>query len=90
MAKIGVKIRPNGKRNEVSTLDPLVIRISAPPTEGKANEALIRYLSDILDIPQSAIQIVHGANIKQKILEITGLSLVDISARLKKSMGVLL
>ena len=70
--------------------DPLIIRIAAPPIDGRANEELISFLSKTLKITQSSINIVHGANIKQKILEIENLSLLEIQNKLKEAQGRLL
>lgn len=90
MAKIALKIQPKSKRNEVKSLNPLVLRIAAEPIDGKANEALISYLSNILDLPKSHITITHGAHIKQKILEIEGYSQKEIMVRLAQARGQLL
>lgn len=70
--RLAVQITPNAKRSEVTGLleDTLKLRLQAQPIEGKANEALIRYLADALDVPKSAVQITHGHTNKRKILEI--------------------
>jgi len=72
-----VQVAPNAKRNEVTGIhgDALKIRLRAQPVEGKANEALIGYLAAALDIPRSAISILHGHAGRRKTIEIgvTGL-----------------
>lgn len=45
-------------------------KLHAAPIEGKANLALIRYLSDTLDVPRSAITLTHGHASQRKLLEI--------------------
>lgn len=69
---IVVQIMPNAKRSEVIGVldDALKIRLQAQPIEGKANEALIRYIADMLDVPKSAVNITHGHTNKRKIIEI--------------------
>jgi len=48
----------------------LKLRISAPPADNKANEALIAYLSAALRLPRTAIRIAHGAHSRRKVVEI--------------------
>ncbi len=71
--RLAVQITPNAKKAEVIGVldDVLKIRLQAQPIEGKANEALIRYLADMLDVPKSAITITHGHTNKRKLLDIT-------------------
>lgn len=71
--RITVQITPNAKRTEVIGLldDGLKIRLQAQPIEGKANEALVRYLADRLDVPKSQVSIMYGHTGKRKIIDIT-------------------
>jgi uncharacterized protein len=71
--RVAVQITPNAKKAGVIGVldDVLKIRLQAQPIEGKANEALIRYLADLLDVPKSAITITHGHTNKRKLLDIT-------------------
>lgn len=48
----------------------LKIRLHAQPVDGKANEALISYLADMLDVPKNAVNISHGHTSKRKTVEI--------------------
>jgi uncharacterized protein (TIGR00251 family) len=70
--RLVVHVTPNAKKSEVTGVqeDALKIRLHAQPIEGKANEALIRFVADSLDIPKSAVNITHGHTNKRKILEI--------------------
>lgn len=70
--RLSVQITPNAKKSEVIGVheDALKIRLQAQPIEGKANEALVRFLSDVLGVPKSAITITHGHTNKRKIIEI--------------------
>jgi uncharacterized protein (TIGR00251 family) len=71
--RLTVQITPNAKKTEVIGVleDVLKIRLQAQPIEGKANEALIRYLADTLNVPKSAVHITHGLTNKRKVIEIT-------------------
>lgn len=80
--RLAVQIMPNAKKSEVIGIvdDALKIRLQAQPIDGKANQALIRYLADTLKVPKSAIQITHGHTNKRKLIEIAtrGLALEDV------------
>jgi uncharacterized protein len=70
--RLTVQITPNAKKSEVIGLleDVLKIRLQAQPIEGKANEALVRYIADMLAVPKNAVSITHGHTNKRKIIEI--------------------
>lgn len=70
--RITVQITPNAKKSEVIGVldDALKLRLQAQPIEGKANEALIRYLANMLDVPKSVVSITHGHTSKRKIIEV--------------------
>ena len=70
--RITVQITPNAKRTEVIGLldDALKIRLQAQPIEGKANEALVRYLADRFGVPKSHVSIMQGHTGKRKIIDI--------------------
>lgn len=63
---------PNAKKTEVAGVhgDALKVRLHAPPVDGKANEALIRFLADALDLPRQCINLLHGQSSRRKLLEI--------------------
>jgi uncharacterized protein YggU (UPF0235/DUF167 family) len=60
----------------------LVIRVAAPPVEGAANEALIEFLSDKLNVPRGAVRIIGGKHGRQKRVAVDGITAADIEARL--------
>lgn len=67
-------IQPGAKKTEFAGLhgDALKIRLAAPPVDGKANEALVRFLADVLDLPKSAVTLKSGQTSRRKVLEVTG------------------
>jgi hypothetical protein len=67
-----VKIKPNSARDEIirEADGTLKIKIKAQPVEGKANKYLVKYLSGILDIPTSKIQLIKGESSVFKTIEI--------------------
>lgn len=75
--RLAVQISPNGKKSEVLSItdDAVRIRLQAPPVDGKANEALVRFIADRCRLPKSHIQITHGFTSRKKLLEIRTSSL---------------
>ncbi len=69
-----VYLQPRSSRNEIvgPYRDGIKVKITAPPVEGKANEALIRFLSQCLKIPASKIEILKGQHAREKTLRIPG------------------
>ncbi|MBI5039357.1 MAG: DUF167 domain-containing protein [Nitrospirae bacterium] len=75
--KISVKVKPGSKKESVERVDDtnFIAHVKARPVEGKANEALVRLLSDYFGVPGSRIQIIKGAASKYKVVEIGGRAL---------------
>ncbi len=69
---LSVHLVPNAKQNEIVgwVQGALKIRIAAPPIEGRANEALIKFLADKLDLAPSEISMEKGASSKHKRIKI--------------------
>jgi uncharacterized protein len=70
--RLSVQVTPNAKKSEATGIvdDVLKIRLQAQPIEGKANEALIRYLAEMLGVPRSSVQITHGLTGRRKTVEL--------------------
>src|SRR5437867_10586021 len=81
------RVQPRASRNAVAgwTGDILNIRLTAPPVEGAANASCLKFLADLLDLPQSQLEILRGARSRTKVLRITGLTQNEVYARLKVS-----
>ena len=61
------KISPNSSKNEIiKTEEGIKIKITAQPIDGKANKALVEYLSKEFKIPKTSIEIVKGTTNKEK------------------------
>ncbi len=71
-AKLVVQVQPNASRNQLTGFKDgvLSLKITAPPLKGKANQELIKYLSDTLGIPKSRLIIRKGATAKRKMIGI--------------------
>ena len=71
-----VKVRPNARRERVAgtARDVLKLEIKAPPIDGKANEACIRFISDFLKVPRSSVTIAAGLSSRNKVVRVLGTS----------------
>jgi uncharacterized protein (TIGR00251 family) len=69
--RFNIKLIPRASRNEMVEMPDgtLKVRLTAPPVDGAANEALIAFLSDTWDIPKSSIRIVSGLTSRNKVIE---------------------
>ncbi|MFZ7115886.1 MAG: DUF167 domain-containing protein [Bacteroidota bacterium] len=66
-----LKVKPNQRFDKIEqTPEGWQVRLKAPAVDGKANENLINYLSEVLDLPKSAIRLKKGQTSKFKCLEI--------------------
>ena len=77
---LAVRIQPRSSKNGVTRMEDgaLKIRLTAPPVDGAANEALIKYLSDVLSVSKSQVEIVSGHTSREKRIKISGKSEKDV------------
>jgi len=72
-ATLALRITPRSSKNEIIEIlsdGTVKIRLIAPPVEGKANEALLKFLAEILDVPVSNLGIVSGAGGRNKLVSV--------------------
>lgn len=83
-AIINVKLIPRSSRNEIigEENDGIKIKLTAPPVDGKANKALVRFLADKLGVPKRDIEIVSGERSRKKSIRISGISTEKVKRRL--------
>jgi uncharacterized protein (TIGR00251 family) len=74
--RLSVRVQPHASRDEVAGRygDALRIRLTAPPVDGAANDALVKFLAKTLDIPARSVTIVSGASSRTKIVELVGVT----------------
>jgi uncharacterized protein len=73
-ARIAVRLRPRGHRDELIGMEDGVLhaRVSAPPVDGKANDALRKLLAKRLGVAPSRVGIVRGERSRDKLVEVEG------------------
>ena len=77
-------MQPRASRTEMAGRhgDALKVRLAAPPVDGAANEALVRFLADQLGVPRSAVRLESGAGGRAKVIAVEGIGLEDAARRL--------
>lgn len=75
---LSIHAQPGAKRSEVAGLhgERLKIRLAAPPVEGRANDALVAFIADALDLPRSKVRILKGESSREKIVAV-----LDVAAQ---------
>ena len=78
------RVVPRASKNEIIGLhgDALKVRLTAPPVEGRANEALIAFLARRLGVRKSEVEIVAGAASRRKLVRVIGLSSHEVEEHL--------
>jgi uncharacterized protein (TIGR00251 family) len=87
---IRVKLVPRSSRNMIAGKEGETyrIKVTAPPVDGKANQALIEFIAGLLAVPKGDIEIISGATSRLKTLQIRGVSLKEMHERLGKRLEV--
>lgn len=86
VAVLAVRVIPRARKDEiVEILDDgtVKIRLTAPPVEGKANKALVSFLSRVIMVPRSQIQILRGEKSRNKLISIHDINNETVRARIK-------
>ena len=83
-ATFAVKIHPRAKKNAISGElgDALKVSLTAPPIEGRANDACIEFFAKILNVPRSSVTIAAGQNSRNKVIRVAGMSADEVKSRL--------
>lgn len=83
-ARISVRLSPRASREEIAgeREDALQVRVTAPPVDGAANEALVRLLAKRLRVAKGAVTIVSGETARTKVVQVDGLDEGEVRARL--------
>lgn len=67
-------VQPGAKRSEIAGLhgDALKIRLAAPPIEGRANDALLKFIADLFAVPLRNAELKQGRQSRHKVVAVTG------------------
>ncbi len=83
-ATFSVKVHPKARKSAITgeVGDSLKLSLTAPPVDGKANEACTEFFSKLLHVARSSVTIAAGASSRTKVIRVAGLSAADVRARL--------
>lgn len=81
-----VKAVPRASRNAVGEIrdGALVVRLCAPPVEGKANAALVEFMAEALKVRKKQVSIKSGDKSRHKIVAVSGMTLEELQAKLRE------
>jgi uncharacterized protein len=86
-ADVSVRLTPRAARDEVTIRadGSLAVRVTAPPVDGKANEALCRLLARRAGVGRTAVAVVRGQRARDKVVRVDGLDAAALRERLGAS-----
>ena len=84
-ATFSVKVHPRAKKDAIAGTigDALKLALTAPPVEGRANEACIRFFAEFLRVPRSSVTIAAGETSRNKVVRVYGLTAAQVEERLQ-------
>ncbi len=84
-ATFSVRVHPRAKKNAVAgeVGDALKVALTAPPVEGKANEACVRFLAELLQVARASVTIAAGESSRNKVIRVSGLTAAQVEERLR-------
>jgi uncharacterized protein (TIGR00251 family) len=83
-ACFAIKLHPRAKRTAITGEIGYALKLSltAPPINGRANQACIEFFANLLEVPRSSVTIASGETSRNKVIRIAGLSAEDVKKRL--------
>ena len=82
---IAIKLQPRARKNAITGQvgDALKVSLTAPPVDGKANQACIEFFANLLKVPRSSVTIASGQSSRNKVIRIAGVSREEIRQRIR-------
>lgn len=87
--RLALRVQPGAKRNAVLARMPggeWKVAVAAPAVEGRANEAVVEFLGELLGVRRRQVTLARGASSRTKVFEIEGLDEAAAVARLEKAL----
>ncbi len=83
-ATFQVKVHPRARKNAITgeAGEALKLSLTAPPVEGRANEACIAFFAELLNVARSSVTIAAGESSRNKVIRVRGLSAAQVEAKL--------
>jgi len=89
-AALAVRVTPRASRNEVFGIlndGTIKVHLTAPPKEGEANKALLKFLAEVLDVPVSRLEIVAGKTGRDKLVSVLDMDAETVHKRIVKQLS---
>jgi uncharacterized protein (TIGR00251 family) len=82
---LSIKLQPRASVNEIGDVmgNELRVKVTAPPVDSAANEALVRFLAERLDCPRNCVELVRGQTSRHKIVRVRGVTMEDVVRRIE-------
>ncbi|MGC2112319.1 MAG: DUF167 domain-containing protein [Candidatus Korobacteraceae bacterium] len=83
-ATFQIRVQPRAKKNAIigEVGEALKLALTAPPIEGRANEACIAFLAELLNVSRSSVTIAAGESSRNKVIRVAGLNAAQVEGRL--------
>ena len=88
-ATFQAKVHPRARKNAITREvgDALKLALTAPPVEGRANQACIAFLAEVLNVPRSSVTIAAGESSRNKVISVRALSAAQVEEKLQAALG---
>lgn len=86
--RLEIHAKPRAKKSAVRSVGEgaIDVALAAPPVDGAANEELVRFLADVLDLPKKSVRLLRGESSRTKLVEIIGLERHELDERLRAAV----
>ncbi len=91
MERLSIRVTPKARKTTCEGVGEdgvWRIRLAAPPVDGKANTALLRWLAETLDLPRNALSLLSGERSRHKVVGVSGLPPETLALRLSPPHGI--
>ena len=82
---LAVRVTPRSSRNQIVAVmndGTIKVHIAAPPVDDEANQELVKFLADVLDVPKSRLEIVAGAAGRDKLISVLDMDVQTVHKRI--------
>ena len=89
-AALAVRVTPRASKNEIVDIlsdGTVKVHLTAPPVEGKANAALLKFLAKMLDVPRKRLEVVAGATGRDKLISVIDMDAETLHKKILEHIG---
>jgi len=87
-ATFSVRVHPRAKKNAIAgeVGEAMKVALTAPPVEGRANEACIAFFAELLNVPRSSVTIAAGQSSRNKVIRVAGMAAAQVREKLRPAL----